>query len=444
MPFPLVLSCSLSVHAAQSPDHGETYASTASFLLRLLVDDRHVCLVAVAKPIPEPAAPLPDLSSSVARPNDGDVGSGAVSPASLPSVGGVDGLKSLHLTTDEKQGEEQDGGSASGGSSLLSSSPGLGERGATPTSSLFSAGVAQSGGMGGGVAPTAPHARMINPRAPDGRINNTPATSVFSDIFAERGAAVGKSTLSELPGPTDVSSAPVKKVLSIPPARAAPGETETILGVVSAQLSVVTAASEDHLFPAADKEEASALIEIHLLTLATAPEERGQGLGAKLLSALHGECMVKARHMAMRLRKPIAGLRKIPSVPPLSPKFIDEAPLPTVLATSNSSGGGGAGGMAERSPYLKALTSQPTLSDLRDPAAKTGKFLARTFLEVHPSNLHALALYRAHGFSAPHDDAKALKRGFYRGDPRIATAERTKRGGTDAWILHRFDGPLPL
>jgi hypothetical protein len=69
--------------------------------------------------------------------------------------------------------------------------------------------------------------------------------------------------------------------------------------------------------------------------------------------------------------------------------------------------------------------------------------LARTFLEVHPSNMHAIALYRAHGFQAPADDTAAVKRGFYRGDTRIATAERTKRGGTDAWILQRFDGPIP-
>ena len=31
---------------------------------------------------------------------------------------------------------------------------------------------------------------------------------------------------------------------------------------------------------------------------------------------------------------------------------------------------------------------------------------------------------------------------YDRGDIRIATRERTKRGGTDAWVLQRFDGAL--
>lgn len=387
----------------QSPDHGETYASTASFLLRLLVDDRHVCLVAVAKPIPAPTAPLPRLSRLDEHPRSAG-SSGAASPTSDAEAGS--GLKSLHLT------------SASGESSL-SSSPGYAAH------SLFSTPF--------GIAPTAPQTRKINPRDAQGRITNTPATSVFTDIFVERGHPSLKATLPDLPGPTDTAAAPVKRVLSLPPKSGV--EVETILGVVSAQLTVVTAASEDHLFAAPKKpqgEDASALIDIHLLTLATAPEERGQGLGAKLLAALHAECMSKARLMAMRLRTPVPG-RKIPATTPLSPKFVDDATLPNEPSTST-------GGDVTRSPYLKALGT--TLTDLRDANPPNGKFLARTYLEVHPSNVHALALYRAHGFAAPSDDAKAVKRGFYRGDIRIATSERTKRGGTDAWILQRFDGQL--
>ncbi|SPO26213.1 uncharacterized protein UTRI_02489 [Ustilago trichophora] len=408
-----------------SPDHGETYASTASFLLRLLVDDRHVCLVAVAKPIPEPAAPLPDLA--ITRNVDVPVSprsasSGAASPASLPSI---DGLESLHLATAQVVADAE----SSADVSSLSSSPGP---------SLFS--VSRGGGTG---LPTAPHTRMISPRAHDGRINNTPATSVFSDIFAERGIPTGPHTKQhELPGPTDTSSAPFKKVLSIPPPRSSDtraAESETILGVVSAQLSVVSAPSEDSLFftapkKAAAEEEATSVIDIHLLTLATAPEERGQGLGAKLLSALHGECMAKARIMALRMRSKIPGA--LPTLAPLSPKYIDEAAFPPVP------GGSCTTELATRSPLLRGLGCNFSLSQLKDPSPASGKFLTRTYLEVHPSNIHALTLYRAHGFAAPHDDSKAIKRGFYRGDIRIATSERTKRGGTDAWILQRFDGSL--
>ncbi|SNX84769.1 uncharacterized protein MEPE_03478 [Melanopsichium pennsylvanicum] len=449
----------------KSPVHGETYASTASFLLRLLVDDRHVCLVAVAKPIPEPSAPLPDLVSSRANisvpdsPRSADnASSGAASP--LSSSPSIDGLESLNLATasvaahddddddDEDDDEEEE-------QSSLSSSPG--------PPSLFSI------SKGDGV-PAAPHTRMINPRGRDGRINNTPATSVFSDIFAERGHPPSSLNKHALPGPTE--PAPVRKVLNVPPPRSLssdskPVETETILGVVSAQLTVVTAPSEDSLFSSFKKgggegdkgggEEATGVIDIHLLTLATSPEERGQGLGAKLLSALHGECMIKARHMALRMRSQIPGIT-IPHVSPLSPKFIDEPTTATVMtsqvastscSTSNASTVGGLKASeviaAMRcSSYLRTLGGvEWTLAELKDPiAAPIGKYLTRMYLEVHPSNIHALALYRAHGFVAPNDDSKAVKRGFYRGDLRIATAERTKRGGTDAWILQRFDGAL--
>ncbi|CDW95613.1 hypothetical protein [Sporisorium scitamineum] len=426
-----------------SPDHGETYASTASFLLRLLVDDRHVCLVAVAKPIPEPAAPLPaaaDLinarSSADVPVSPGNLSSGVLSPA-------ASGLQSLHLApVAETADNEQDGNSSEGeASSSFSSSP--------QATSVFSS---SSTGKEGLIAPAAPHTRMVSPRGTDGRIDNTPATSVFSDMFAERGLPVRKFTLDDLPGPTE-PNAPVKKVLSIPPPRSRNEaqtvvESETILGVVSAQLSVVSAPSEDSFFAAATKgEEASGMIDVHLLTLATAPEERGQGLGVKLLAALHAECMVKARLMAMRVRskRVVGGVggggKALPVVGGLSPKFVDDAGLGDVggsCAPPAVVGG-------SRSAVLQSLgsTAGMTLADLRDPTTTpSGKYLARTFLEVHPSNIHALSLYRAHGFSAPLDDSKAIKRGFYRGDVRIATSERTKRGGTDAWVLQRFDGLL--
>lgn len=322
---------------------------------------------------------------------------------------GEEELDSLHLADEA--------------ASNLSSSPNA------TSSSLFS-----SSFVGANGPPAAAQTRMISPRDSKGRINNTPATSVFSDIFAERGHPSAHLKQHPLPGPVDTSSAPVKKVLSLPSAGV---ETETILGVVSAQLTAVSAPSEDSLWSQKKEKEGSeagALIDIHLLTLATAPEERGQGLGAKLLAALHAECMSKARLMAMRLRnKP----KSIPAITPLSPKFVDE---PTLASTSSLRGA--AVEASTRSPYLRALLPQPSLSELKPASPSTGRYLARTYLEVHPSNIHALALYKAHGFGAPSDDAKAIKRGFYRGDSRISTAERTKRGGTDGWVLERYDGLL--
>ncbi|SAM81770.1 uncharacterized protein UBRO_03087-A [Ustilago bromivora] len=399
----------------RSPDYGETYASTASFLLRLLVDDRHVCLVAVAKPLAAPEAPLPaaaDLAIANSRKVDNpaspssSASSGAATPTSLPDPDDVaeEEFDSLRLADEAGSG--------------LSSSPNA------ATSSLSST-------LG---APVAPQTRITNPRDHKGRINNTPATSVFSDIFAERGhPSAHLKQQHPLPGPVETCSAPVKKVLSLPSGGGV--ETETILGVVSAQLSVVPVPCGDSLWGQKKEKqsEVGALIDVHLLTLATAPEERGQGLGAKLLATLHGECMSKVRLMAMRL--PSKSKSPLPTIPPLSPKFVDEATLPPAGITGN-------GENSTRSPYLRARLPRPTLSDLKPRSPVNGEYLARMYLEVHPSNVHALALYTAHGFNAPTDDSKAVKRGFYRGDSRISTAERAKRGGTDGWLLQRYDGLL--
>ncbi|PWZ02099.1 hypothetical protein BCV70DRAFT_156586, partial [Testicularia cyperi] len=411
-----------------SPDHTETYASTASFLLRLLVDDRHVCLVAVAKPIPEPAAPLPaasDLTTlpatklSGARSDDDDASSDVASDATLPPPAMTASGNAL--------------AQAHSNFSSSSTSPKYAETTSTTASSLFS-------------APVSRPVLRLSPRGADGRINNTPATSVFSDMQAERGAPQKRFTLDDLPGPTEERHAPVKKVLSIPPPRPigspsvatlALAETETIVGVASAQLSLVTAPSEDSLWGSdGDENDApSSVVDIHLLTLAISPEERGQGLGAKLLSALHGECMAKSRLMA--LRKRVRG--PIPAIAALTPKFID-LPEPGLSLVGGGAVGAGGSGTSVPVPPTQEATRSETRPRPRDP---TGKFLARTYLEVHPSNCHALALYSAHGFVKPAEESRAVKKGFYRGDTRISTSERAKPGGTDAWILERWDGSIP-
>ena len=354
----------------QSPNHAETYASTAAFLLRLLVDDRHVCLVAVARPIPAPAAPLPTLGRSAHVP--ASAASGAVSPA----------LKSLHLDPTDTP-DAADGSHDEVETSSLSSSP--------AEVSVFTPPVV-----------VATRTRMVNPKGEGGRINNTPATSVFSDMFAERGVPTKRLTLDDLPGPTEACT---RKLT------AGGGETEVILGVVSAQLSTNVEAGGMFERGKEREGEVSALVDVHLLTLATAPEERGQGLGAKLLSSLHAECLHKARSLALKRH------RQIPAVSPLSPTFTDLSP--------------------------SAVPLTATLERLRTPPlSQMGKYLARTWLEVHPSNAHALSLYWTHGFRAPLDDKRAVKRGFYRGDVRIASSERAKKGGTDAWVMERFDGLL--
>lgn len=405
------------------------------------MDDRHVCLVAVAKPIPEPRAPLP-AAADLARATDADSGdSCAASPASSA----------------EDLDEQPDPDSLALPASATAPSPATGQASnmttpeSTPSSSLFLSSRTR------GLLPPR-RKKFLAPRGQDGRINNTPATSVFSDLLAERGAPGKRFTLDDLPGPTEeVSQTRVRKVLAVPPAQSQNGaqgatsgslarvDTETIVGVVSARVSVVIAPSEDSLFApdsSGGKDEASSLIDVHVLTLAIAPEERGQGLGAKLLSALHGECMAKSRLMALRIARPRKGRSwgAIPTVAPLTPRFID---LPDEKF--------GCEPTADLLSSVETLPGKPSAVDdevvallAAAPPAPEGKHLTRTFLEVHPANLHAMALYTAHGFHRPSEPSRAVKKGFYRGDTRIATRERAKPGGTDAWVLERFDGPLPI
>lgn len=394
----------------------------------------------MAKPIPEPAAPLPDAADLARGAHDaGSADSCAASPAS---------------SADEPN-EQPEADPLHLPAPAVTSSPDLGQASnlttpeSTPSSSLF-----LSSRTGGLLPPR--RKKFLAPRGQDGRINNTPATSVFSDLLAERGAPPKRFTLDDLPGPTeDVVQTRVRKVLAIPPTQptargqeAASGslarqDTETIVGVISARVSVVIAPSEDSLWAptsSGGKDEPSSLIDIHLLTLAIAPEERGQGLGAKLLSALHGECMVKSRLMALRIARPRQGRSwgAIPTVPPLTPRFID---LPDEKFGSEPT--------ADLLSSVETLPGKPDAFDdeaaallVTAPPAPEGKHLSRTFLEVHPANLHAIALYTAHGFHRPTEPSRAIKKGFYRGDTRIATRERAKPGGTDAWVLERFDGPL--
>ena len=264
---------------------GDTYTTSASFLLRLLVDDRHVCLVAQAKPLPTPELPLPQAQAQ-AQAAPSVSASVSVSPGSESTLS--DSLFSRHADTE-----------------------------------LTSPSVAP--------APAPAPAHELEPDSP--------------------------GCIYHLPGPAvDLPPPAVTRTLGPPPPKGASRSPDTILGVISAHVAPVRPPTEilldDHPSPASPPKQ----VDAHILTVAVAPAERGQGLGARLLDSL-----------------------------------------------------------------LAALPPRVT----------------RTYLEVHPSNHSALALYNSRGFARVPGDA-GTKRSFYRGDPRIPLSERLKPNGTDAWVLERF------
>ncbi|KAN0064608.1 hypothetical protein ACQY0O_002237 [Thecaphora frezii] len=335
--------------ADRSPDQPDNYTTTASFLLRLLVDDRHVCLVAVSKPLPTPLDPLP-TASELERVRCGAPGASAAN---------------LRL-----------GVSPGSHGSPYSSSLDSGRQ--TPTDSLFST-------------------------TPLGTAPITEATSI-TDGEACLPSSTSASTTMELVGPTEtLAPSVVRRVMAAPPPRGTTSASDTIVGVISAQLSLLQAPTEMDLWsqdtkmrqalldaPNADADTDAALapradVEAHLLTLAVAPSERSQGVGAKLLDCLSREC----KERAQTLRRPTAS-----------------SPL-------SAGAGTGAGAMRGK----REMT-------------------VRMYLEVYPTNTHALQLYACRGFQRP-PGQRGTKKGFYRGDARIPIQQRLKKGGTDAWVLEK-------
>ncbi|PWN49874.1 hypothetical protein IE53DRAFT_369395 [Violaceomyces palustris] len=368
----------------ESPDqqHNETYATTASFLLRLLVDDKHVCLVAVAKPIPEPTdlpspfsiKPLASLPSSLG----GSPSAAAASPSPSPSP--------------------------------LSSSP---SSLSDASESLFSAPRGQD------------HAPSTFTGATTVSLGPEHSPSFSSEHY--------DGPRSELAGPTEVAPPSVVKVMAAPPPRGRTNpHTETVVGVASASLNVIRPGNDDFFGTLDEDSETETSLhpdtdadgshtprpeqprsrsstrtgnkvakEAHILTLSILPSERSQGLGARLLDALLQECQVRSKSVGRRL-----------------------------IAPSSSS-----------SPTTS--TSSPAASKVGEEKGKkhgeSGEVVQtlRTYLEVHPSNRRAIELYRSRGFQRP-DGERGFRKGFYRGDIRIPVQERLKAGGMDAWVMERF------
>ncbi len=186
----------------------------------------------------------------------------------------------------------------------------------------------------------------------------------------------------DLTGPEFIAPPPARRVMAVAPPRGAIIESETILGVASAQITYRHKTPES-LWPEPginicgpeelDRSESST---IHVLTLSILPGERSQGLGGKLLEELlaRAKGQLELQHLAARRRK---GASK------------DNSPLSV-----------------------------------------------RAYLEVHPSNTRAIDLYERKGFAKP-DGSAGLKKGFYRGDDRIPAKIRLSRGGQDAFIYEK-------
>lgn len=396
------------IHRSIGPPHSirrqacnaESYTTSASFLLRLLVDEKHVCIVAVAKPLPVPE-PLPSMDTIHAReskpksPYGPDFGFGdALGPA--PQGFGLGGLGLA-------------GGYALSNSSATSSTEDLSS---TPTDSLLSSSPRFAHAHGHGRSQSGSNMGALTELTSGTSISTSPPHA-GSATGTDKEKDKDKDKPCLLAGPVHLAPPRAVRVMAAPPPRGSRGillETETIVGVASAHITVAPPAPEetwadlnvpsgsphgvsDGSFGSTQHRAARSKVpakEAHILTLSVAPSERGQGLGARLLDELLSEIQSRS---SSRGGSP----RSLPA---------SASSLTTTFATSSN----------------PPPPSHPT---------------TRAYLEVHPSNTRATSLYASRGFERARGE-RGTKRGFYRGDERICVAERLKVGGTDAVVLERL------
>ncbi|CAO1632700.1 unnamed protein product [Sympodiomycopsis kandeliae] len=457
------------LHGDHDKIDAEHYVTSAAFLLRLLVDESHVCLVAVAKPLPEPVEPFPSRDVLPAGHHHGHHhGKGVprcpppsmdMPPSSAPYVFASKGLatsspflgaspdthgakrrKQGNATTrisapapsisslgrqpsqlgsmqeeEEEEEEEITSDSESDVDSTKAADDDEEDRDAdlSPTSSLSirlddvdmhdgdgdagraigadrdvstSWGTSDSTSLNPStIPPLSPFEAARHKGAPrgigkqhtrpglleDSSASTSPLSLSSSGMAPKRDYATTDMVLA---GPTNEVAPPRALRVMIPPAPGAAVETETILGVASAQVTVKP--PTESLWGDADAQSSQPHKEIHLLTLSVAQAERGLGLGGKLLD-----------------------------------QVIEEASNRNVGAA-----------------YRAAMGRRSSSTD-------NGLGSTRTYLQVHAQSSHAIRLYNSRGF-----ETKDRLQGYFRGDTRIPSAIRSMPGGNDAFLMQRFEG----
>ncbi|KAE8214119.1 hypothetical protein CF327_g2434 [Tilletia walkeri] len=396
----------------------ETYTMSAGFLLRLLVDEKHVAVVAVKRPIPAPESPLPsDLANSIhsrfpsnvpspsrmtpnlrvpsalSRQNNGrgNMYEVARSSSSLDAEADEDGEDG---DGDEEEDVRSDAGEGSRSPSSFSSSAdevsprteftratSLSDRENEQASANTTIAAVETAAIRS-AAPMPPRTEDQSALPAHGMTLPPHALPQSDSTFYERDA--DKPFLA---GPLPVAPPLAVRVMAAPPpghrlrsaaAAAAMLEgAENVVGVATAQLTT-TEPLANELWPGLDADDTSArgaaVEQAHVLTLSVAPDERSQGLGARLLERLLEECRIRIGHNSLRRPESIS--------------------------------------ISGRAKSMRAM------------------------VECHPSNERAIGLYKAAGFVRV-EGPQGTRKNFYRGDDRIPLAYRLRVGGTDAHVYER-------
>ncbi|PWO00596.1 hypothetical protein FA09DRAFT_328009 [Tilletiopsis washingtonensis] len=396
----------------------DSYTTSAGFLIRLLVDEKHICLVAVARPLPEPAAALPtgaallpscpppslDMPPSqsayllanrgiaAASPYLGGIAGGATPRRfSLAHGWGAPGTAGPGSSSNRSTNGNEASSLSSPPESASSTSP------ADPTAPQVRLHPAPATRAAPPASYAASHSSRLAPAAPPPSIDVSQVERSGAKVSPPAESSARHSNddayKNVLAGPTNAVAPPraVRVMAAPPPGGLLNRDAETILGVASAHITskAVPPSAGGGLWPGleADAEPRMPHLEAHLITLAVAHSERGQGLGARLLDLLLKECKTRACALAAKPRRRGSDAHSDAHQPKLTAEALAALPM-------------------------------------------------RVTLEVHASNASALALYESRGFTRV-QGVRGTKPKYYQGDPRIPVAERLKIGGTDAWVLER-------
>ena len=344
-----------------------------------MVDENYVAVVAVAKPLPVPAALPPSLSFDTS-----DLREEEASPDTqlTPSPGAP-------------RSHREDWKGKLLPPSIVSRSDVSAPASTSLRASSYSDKQSESGPDDKGVAQTEMTGATSVPMggSPESAAQGNVSNSDNARGGAKSGAASALASRKTLPpsiipdlqlaGPEFIAPPPTKRVMAVPPPKGWSIETETILGVASAIVTYKHKTPES-LWPdpsinicGPDELDRSESSTVHVLTLSILPGERSQGLGGKLMDHLMEKAKARLHLQHIANRRP---------------------------------------------------TSQPRYH----PEPRI-----RAYLEVHPSNKRAIELYERKGFTKP-EGSSGVKKGFYRGDERIPSRIRLSVGGRDAYVYEKW------
>ncbi|PWN22521.1 hypothetical protein BCV69DRAFT_281505 [Microstroma glucosiphilum] len=442
----------------------EHYATSAAFLLRLLVDETHVCLVAVAKPLPAPDEPFdrkhhfqqkhlwpapPPPSMDMPASSVAYVLAGQGLSSNSPLLRPIDALAAkrnqtrsprapasslgrhspiLGATVEEREGSDSDADSTRAeldeddededSFSVERLSSPEASNGQSPDSSLPEPSPAKAAGASYRV-PLLPPLTPIAGNSPPAGDNAQGEPQSLSGSYSSSNS-LGSMALKRAYETAPAATTKARR------ARSSVGED------VSPPASTETSPSQSHLAPG------------HNLVLTGPTNEVAPPRALRVMvppapgASVENEVILGVASAAISIKPATESLWG--NADASSSRAVKEVHVLTLSVARAERGLGLGGRLLDRlmDEALRRNISSAYRASMGRRIAPGSPNPSRIYLEVHPDSKHALALYKGRGF-----DAKRRLPGYFRGDARIPTNVRSLPGGSDAVLMEKWDNGEP-